>query len=223
VRLAERRQRADTRPSQALSCTVLLEVAAQEYAPELFARVLAHLGWGPDTTLSWPVTSYCKRKIPAWDRSTARPLEASGLTVAQLAELPLSQLREAAADAITASMPWCPSARVLADLVTSSPVLSVSPDWRVGLALLPRDADSSARAAAAEYLAALRAPGADSALVADDFQQPLLRWARQLAGELSAAPVVLDTRFLLDEHGYPGDSPRRCPECGPASARKDPA
>jgi hypothetical protein len=32
-----------------------------------------------------------------------------------------------------------------------------------------------------------------------------------------------DTRFLLDEHGYPGDSPRRCPECGPGAARKDPA
>jgi hypothetical protein len=32
-----------------------------------------------------------------------------------------------------------------------------------------------------------------------------------------------DTRFLLDEHGYPGDSPSRCPECGPAPARKDPA
>jgi hypothetical protein len=32
-----------------------------------------------------------------------------------------------------------------------------------------------------------------------------------------------DTRFLLDEHGYPGDSPRRCPECGTAPARKDSA
>jgi hypothetical protein len=32
-----------------------------------------------------------------------------------------------------------------------------------------------------------------------------------------------DTRFLLDEHGYPGDLPRRCPECGPGPAGKDPA
>ena len=32
-----------------------------------------------------------------------------------------------------------------------------------------------------------------------------------------------DTRFLLDEHGYPGDSPRRCPECGSGPARRDPA
>jgi hypothetical protein len=26
-----------------------------------------------------------------------------------------------------------------------------------------------------------------------------------------------DTRFLVDEHGYPGDNPQRCPVCGPAA------
>ena len=29
-----------------------------------------------------------------------------------------------------------------------------------------------------------------------------------------------DTRFLLDDRGLPADHPRRCPRCGPASARK---
>ena len=32
-----------------------------------------------------------------------------------------------------------------------------------------------------------------------------------------------NTRFLLDERGYPGDSPRRCPRCGPEPPRNDPA
>lgn len=59
--------------------------------------------------------------------------------------------------------------------------------------------------------------------------------ARLSPGELPAprAPVPRrkpwcghcdpDTRFLLDERGLPADRPQRCPDCGSAPARKDPA
>jgi hypothetical protein len=186
------------------ACTLLLQAPVQEEAPRLFAQVLAHLGWGPDSSLPPSVTSFCKNAIPDWDNTSARPADAHGLTVAQLGRHPLPQLRDTVTDAITASMLWCTSGRQLAEAITSSSVLAVSPDWRVGLAVIPGPRDRQLQEAAEQYLADARAPWTDPAVVADNLQQAILPWARQLAGELPAAPVVIATANLPHAGPWPG-------------------
>jgi hypothetical protein len=162
----------------------------------LFAQVLAHLGWGPDTQMPFTVQGACQRAIPAWNSAKARPSDATGMTVSQLAGLPLDRLRDALAEAMSSWMPGGRSAssRVLGDALASSTVVAVTADWRVGLAVIPGKTDETLAVAASAYLAATRA--ADQAVFADALQQTLYRWARHLAGEEPSGPIVMATANL---------------------------
>jgi hypothetical protein len=187
-------------------CTLLLQAPAQESAPRLFAQVLAHLGWGPDTDMPFTVQRSCQQAIPAWNSATARPSDAAGMTVAQLADLPLARLRDALADAVSGWMPGGPSAssRVLGEALASSAVVAVTADWRVGLAVLPGAGDETLAAAASAYLAAARA--ADQAVFADELQQTLYRWACHLAGEQPSGPIVMATANLAHAGQWYGEN-----------------
>ncbi len=192
-------------------CTILLQAEAQEDAARLFAQVLAHLGWGPDGSSKLPFAAReaCQQALPAWNSGSARPADASGLTAARLADLPLAQLRETVIDAVTASMPDSPGARVIAEAIFSSPVLAVSPDWHVGLAFIPGKPDPALEQAAIEYLAVLEA--SDSDVVADGLHQAILPWIWQLAGERPSAPVPLAVANLAHAGEWSGE---RSPESG---------
>jgi hypothetical protein len=192
-------------------CAVLLDAAQQESASRLFAQVLAHLGWGPDSDMPFAVKSACGQAIPAWSSAQARPPGAPGRTVAELADMPLEQLRAAVAAGVAAWLPGDPSGstRILADALASSAVLAVTADWRVGLAVIPGQADSSLAAAASQYLVDARA--ADQEVFAESLQGTFYRWARHLVGEERSGPIVMVTAKLA--HAAPWFGPND-PESG---------
>jgi hypothetical protein len=179
------------------TCTVLLHAGSQEDSPRLFSLLLAHLGWGPLSDLPTSARQASAGAIPAWSSHEARPPSAPGLTVAELADRPLADLRAAIVSGLAAWIPGGPSAhtRVLAEALASSATVAVSTDWQVGLAAKPGPADDELVQAARAYLDDvdnLNPEDADPS----SLHHPLWLWARQLSGQAPGLPIVLLTTQL---------------------------
>ena len=190
-------------------CQILLQAAAQENAPRLFARILAYAGWGTGTSLPDEAVSYCMRKIPVRDtRAEFRPDDAWALPVDHAAALPLPQLRQTLAGALAASMPSVPGARLLADAIVATPALALSADHQVDLVMLPGEPGADLRAAASDYLAAVRGAGADDGPGGGNaLRRGIMSWAAQLAGEQPGAPLALLSARLLPRTGWSKSGP----------------
>lgn len=178
--------------------TVVLEADSQEWAPQLFSALLAHLGWSP---LSPPrVQRACNEALPAWSGTSARPRDAGGLTVAELVSQPLDELRAALATGYAQFLPRQDAdyARVLVDALVSSPAITVTADWRVGLVAKVGQPDATLIMAAHQCLEDISLlPTEDWP---SDLQFVLSRWLRQLVGDDPAGrPLVLMSSQLL--HG----------------------